>query len=321
MSESPAYPRRYCPVCGAQGPAQFKPGPGGRPDASCPTCGSLERHRFLAILLSCLQPTLGKIGTVLDVAPSPQVTPMLERLEPQQLVRIDLGADNRLVDLLGSLTDLPLGDDSVDLIVCYHVLEHIPDDRRAMREIARVLRPGGMAILQVPWRPGTVTDEDPSAPESERRVRFGQADHVRYYGDDFEDRLVAAGLRFTRVTPRILIGDAMSGLLKLVPTETSWLATPAVEPSLPPADPGPPTELVRTLDTIVGQLGSLHSDLAAARARSRSLKRRLEQLESAPRPIVRRWLAAHAPAPAKRFVRSARARARGWNQAAKRQRT
>jgi SAM-dependent methyltransferase len=254
---------------------------------------------------------------VLDVAPSAQVTPVLERLRSERLVRIDLGADNRRVDVLGSLTDLPLADDSVDLMVCYHVLEHIPDDRRAMREIARVLRPHGMAILQVPWRPGTVTDEDPGAPEAERRVRFGQADHVRFYGDDFEDRLVQAGLGFHRVTPRTLLGDAMSGLLKLVPTETCWLATPDANARVPPLANGQRTELVSTLETLVGELESLHADLATARTQSKSLQRRLDRLEAAPPAVMRRWLASHAPAPAKAVARSARALARDWIQSAK----
>ena len=106
MTEIQDYPRRYCPVCGAVVQRDFRPGPGGRPDAACPRCVSLERHRFLAVLLDVLRPMLGDIDVLLDVAPTPQVTPLLDGLGARRSVRLDLGADNRLVDVLGSLTAL-----------------------------------------------------------------------------------------------------------------------------------------------------------------------------------------------------------------------
>ena len=105
----------------------------------------------------------------------------------------DPGADSRIVNVQASLTQLPLPDASVGLMICFHVLEHIPDDAAAMAEIGRVLAPGGIAVVQVPRREGVPTDEDPDAPPEERLRRFGQRDHVRFYGDDFEDRLRAAG--------------------------------------------------------------------------------------------------------------------------------
>lgn len=93
------------------------------------------------------------------------------------------------------ITALPFGDDSFDLILCSHVLEHVPDDRTAMRELFRVLAPGGMAIVMVPIdldRP--VTDEDPTVTDPKERIRrFGQFDHVRQYGRDYTARLRTAG--------------------------------------------------------------------------------------------------------------------------------
>ena len=80
------------------------------------------------------------------------------------------------------------------------MLEHIADDAAAIREIARVLSPGGKALIVVPRRPGVPTDEDPSLPEERRIARFGQWDHVRMYGDDLEDRLGAAGLSVRSVS-------------------------------------------------------------------------------------------------------------------------
>ena len=221
------YPRRYCPACNNVVKREFRKGPGGRPDAACPRCGSLERHRFLAVLLGLLRPALGDIGVLLEVAPSRQTTPLLAELGARHHLRTDLGFDSRLVDALTDLTRLPHRDGSIDLLVCYHVLEHVPDDRAAMAEIARVLAPGGAALLQVPWRPGTMTDEDPDAPVEERLARFGQEDHVRYYGDDFETRLMDAGLSLRRVTPGGLLGEPVSAWMKLRADEAVWIARPA----------------------------------------------------------------------------------------------
>jgi SAM-dependent methyltransferase len=272
------YPRRYCTVCEKTRTSAFKPGPGGRPDVRCPGCGSLERHRFLAVLLDLLAPSLGQIGVLLDVAPSPQSTPLLRRLAPRAHVRLDLGADNRLVDVLGSLTQLPLPDASVDLLVCYHVLEHVPDDRAAMREIARVLGDNGIGLLQVPHRPGTLTDEDPSAGPEERLRRFGQADHVRWYGDDLEDRLVESGLSVQRLTPRSVIGDEMSAWLKLRPDEMSWLVRPASDATVPPRVEPLPTVLTATLDALVAELADQHGRLLRTRERVEGLRRKRANL-------------------------------------------
>lgn len=274
------YPRRYCSVCGHVVRKEFLPGPGGRPSASCPRCRSLERHRFFALLVDILKPMLTDLDVLLDVAPSRQTTPILARLEPKIHTRIDLGADNRLVDVLGSLTELPLGDDSVDLLTCYHVLEHIPDDTAAMREIARVLGPNGMGILQVPYRPGTVTDEDPAAGPEERLRRFGQADHVRYYGDDFEDRLVDSGLSIQRITPVSLIGREMATWLHLNPVEMVWLVRPVANAAVPPREQPGATALTATFDALLRELADQHRMLLEARARAAGLRARIEDLEA-----------------------------------------
>lgn len=84
-------------------------------------------------------------------------------------------------------------------MIAYHVLEHIPDDRRAMREMFRVLKPGGWAAVQVPIRDAPDTYEDASVDTDEERTeKFGQFDHVRHYGwQDFADRLTQAGFAVT----------------------------------------------------------------------------------------------------------------------------
>ena len=93
------------------------------------------------------------------------------------------------------ITALPRPDDTFDAVLCNHVLEHVPDDGAAMREMHRVLRPGGLAIMQHPIdtsRAETFEDPDTAAPDA-RMQAYGQEDHVRLYGRDFADRLVAAG--------------------------------------------------------------------------------------------------------------------------------
>ncbi len=218
-----------CPICAAFS-SQLAPGPGGRPLASCPNCGSLERHRFLYLLLQSFrrQALLG--DAVCDVAPSSQLSPLIQSLRPNAYISIDYdpAADGRLVKAAASLTQLPLKDASVGLLVCLDVLEHIPDDHEAMSEIRRVLVPGGIALLQVPWRDGP-TDEDPNASEADRLRRFGQRDHVRYYGEDFIERLRVASLAVSVVTPGALLGLETCGALGLLPSEQIWVCSPPNE--------------------------------------------------------------------------------------------
>jgi SAM-dependent methyltransferase len=181
--------RRACPVCGGRF-LRFRAAQGRR-GAACPRCGSLERHRHLWLYLQRRLDVESRPLATVHVAPDPALDRRL-RACPGEYVSGDLGAVRGEREL--DLTDLWLDDATVDLLIAYHVLEHIPDDAAAFREIARVLRPDGVALLQVPTRPGP-TVEDPSAPPPERLRRFGQADHVRVYGDDFAARLGASGLR------------------------------------------------------------------------------------------------------------------------------
>jgi SAM-dependent methyltransferase len=228
----PASPVSLCPVCGAAN-LGFATTPTGRPRALCPQCSCLERHRFLTLLLPAVVAERPPSGVVLDVAPSRQVSPLIRAIRPEGYVSMDFdpAADGRLVDIRASLTDIPLPDASVSVLVCYHVLEHVPDDLRAMGEIARVLAPDGVALVQVPWR-NAPTDEDPSASPEERLVRFGQADHVRWYGVEFVPRLEASGLRAQELVPEKFLDERVVALLGLMRGERVWLCTPADSPGI-----------------------------------------------------------------------------------------
>ena len=127
-----------------------------------------------------------------------------------------------------------------------------------------MLAPGGTALVQVPIRFGTTTDEDPGAPEEERVVRFGQADHVRYYGDDFEDRLSKHGLSFHRILPADLLGPALCDYLKVVHHEPVWVVRRGPEPVEPVAFPG----LMGLHDAMLTQLANRTRERDRARRRA-----------------------------------------------------
>ncbi len=177
------------------------------PNVICWTCGSHERHRALWLLLNSQHPELlAQTRSLLHFAPEPGIGGHLRALLGRRYVTADL-VEGR-ADLVLDLNRLALEDASYDAIVCSHVLEHIPDDRRAMSEMRRVLRPGGWALIAVPINTEAPTLEDPSvtAPEDRRRV-FWQEDHVRLYGMDIADRLGEAGFEVSVERPADAISE------------------------------------------------------------------------------------------------------------------
>jgi SAM-dependent methyltransferase len=182
--------RRTCPICGYHG-VFISVGHPSRWDARCPQCGSRERHR-----LTHLWVTEGggdKLAgrRILHFAPEKAV---MRRMRDNPLYETaDL--HQKGVTHQADITRMPLRDSSYDVIMAHHVLEHIDDDRRAMRELFRLLTPGGVAILSVPLnasRRDTYENPRIAMPE-ERFAHFSGDDHKRYYGLDFADRLTAVG--------------------------------------------------------------------------------------------------------------------------------
>ena len=184
--------RYFCPVCESR--VRRFLGFGDLPDECCPVCASMRRHRLLWLYLTRRSDLFGGIRRrVLHFAPEPAIETRLKRVPSLDYVTADLYAP--LVMDREDITKMTYPDRSFDVVLCSHVLEHVPEDRAAMYELARVLRPGGYAVIMVPYDTTGDTDEDLSVSDpAERERRFGQFDHVRCYGLDLVDRLAEAGL-------------------------------------------------------------------------------------------------------------------------------
>jgi len=165
----------------------------GRKDRQCP-CGSLERHRTLWLFFQERTDLFdGREKRVLHVAPEACLVGKLRERLGTNYITADL-MDPR-ADISLDITDNPFRDNHFDVILCSHVLEHVPDDRKAMREFYRILKPSGWAIFMVPMFTAP-TFEDPTITDPKERERtFGQSDHVRKYGPDFLDRLRESGFK------------------------------------------------------------------------------------------------------------------------------
>lgn len=182
-----------CPCCN-QSFSRFLPaGVARRPNARCPNCGSLERHRMVWLYLQRQTHFLSANLRVLDIAPEEFMQRKLHALTNLDYLSIDLVSPLAMKKM--DVTQLELPDQSFDVAFCNHVFEHIPNDRQAMREVRRVLKPGGWAILQTPVDlTRATTDEDPSITDPQELLRrFGQTDHIRVYGRDLFDRLRETG--------------------------------------------------------------------------------------------------------------------------------
>jgi len=197
--------RRFCPVCGCSC-RSFRPyGRPRRPQARCPSCGSLERHRLLWLFLTAHSDLFdGRPKSVLHLAPEACLEQQLSRRLGRGYLTADL-FQPAMIRM--DLCSVPFPDGHFDAVLCSHVLEHVSDDRRAMGEIRRVLKTSGWAVLQVPIT-GEKTVEDPTVTTpQERERRFGQADHLRAYGLDFPERLQQAGFRVRTITIQELVGE------------------------------------------------------------------------------------------------------------------
>lgn len=164
-----------------------------------PSTLSLERHRLLWLYLKNETDFFTTQKKVLHIAPEQCFLKIFKKQKNLDYITADLYSP--IVDIKADICDLPFNDNSFDVILCNHVIEHIEDDHKAMSELYRVLKTGGMGIFQIPQdlnREKTYEDFSITSPE-EKAKHFGQYDHVRIYGKDYFDRLRNVGFKVQEI--------------------------------------------------------------------------------------------------------------------------
>lgn len=185
--------RFKCPCCGGYFRKFLPAGLKHQPNAVCPVCRCFERHRLLWLYLKNKTNFFKSNLKVLDIAPVPFLQLRFKALPTIDYISADISSPRAMLKM--DITNIPLRDNQFDCIICYHVLEHIPDDRKAITELFRVLKPGGWAIIQSALdinRGKTFEDPSVALPEDRERI-FGWKDHVRIYGKDYKERLEQSG--------------------------------------------------------------------------------------------------------------------------------
>ena len=164
-----------------------------RSNVLSPSTLSLERHRLLWLYLNNETDFFTAPKKVLHFAPEQAFYKLFRKQKNLDYTTTDLFSP--LADVKADICNLPFEDNTYDLILCNHVLEHIPDDSKAMEELYRVLKPGGMGIFQIPQdlkRETTFEDNSITDPKERAKI-FGQYDHVRVYGRDYFSKLRSIG--------------------------------------------------------------------------------------------------------------------------------
>lgn len=194
-------------------------GGGRRENAVCPCCGSLDRERFVHWVLMNKTNIYQSQGKILHFAPEKGIE---RRLREKPGYRT---ADIRPVaDEMQDITNIKHEDASFDFIILNHVMEHVADERRAFRELARCIKPDGKIILSVPicWEGPTV--EVTAVKTDEERLRlYGQKNHVRLYGNDIGQRLESMGFQVTKFTVKDDVPQEEAAKMNLIMADTVWV--------------------------------------------------------------------------------------------------
>ncbi len=182
-----------CPICENKFRKMLPYGNKGAINRLCPSCLSLERHRLIWLYLKEKTAFFTENLKVLHIAPEQSFLKRFKALGNLDYTTGDL--ESPIVDVHFDIQNIPFEDNTFDVVMANHVLEHIPDEYKATSELYRILKPGGWAILQVPINPNfKETYEDKSITDpKEREKHFGQYDHLRYHGLDYASRLEKSG--------------------------------------------------------------------------------------------------------------------------------
>ncbi|EAR00739.1 Glycosyltransferase [Maribacter sp. HTCC2170] len=170
-----------------------------RDNVLSPSTLSLERHRLLWLFLRNKTDFFSAQLNVLHFAPEQAFYNRFKKLKNITYTTTDL--DSPLADVQADICNLPFKDNTFDVIFCNHVLEHIPDDKKAMEELYRILKPKGWGVFQIPQDlKREYTFEDDSITDKKERAKiFGQYDHVRIYGRDYFNKLKTVGFEVDEI--------------------------------------------------------------------------------------------------------------------------
>jgi SAM-dependent methyltransferase len=221
----------YCQICGNNFKRFF---PNGKEDpewenavgiryrenAFCPKCKSLDRERLLYHFLENeILPSINKKIRLLHIAPELHIRKILRKRHDIEYLSADI--DPKLGQVKMDITAIGYPDNYFDAVICNHVLEHVSDDRKAIREIFRILGLGGWAIMQVPIDlKREDTFEDPNIKTlQDRRQFYGVQTHVRIYGLDYKNRLEECGFNVKQIKYARQLGKDMVDKLSLDPDE------------------------------------------------------------------------------------------------------
>jgi SAM-dependent methyltransferase len=197
---------RDCPVCTKSSKKFEKAGIVPREDARCMYCNALERHRLTWLFFKNRTDLFnGHAKRMLHVAPEEPFEKLLKKKIGIGYLTADLYNPAAMVKM--DISDIQFDDETFDVIYCSHVLEHVSNDKRAIKEFYRVLKTSGWAILLVPIT-AAKTFEDPLVTDPMERLKlFGQEDHVRCYGPDYAERLAEGGFVVEIVKPKDFLGS------------------------------------------------------------------------------------------------------------------
>jgi predicted SAM-dependent methyltransferase len=189
-----------------------------RQNVLSPSTLSLERHRLLWLYLKNETDFFTTRKKVLHMAPEQCFLNRFKNLK-HEYITADLNSP--IADVKADITDLPFEENTFDIIFCNHVLEHIPDDTKAMKELYRVMKKGGMGVFQIPQDLNRdTTFEDNSITDKKERAKiFGQYDHVRIYGLDYFDKLRSIGFKVEEVNYTQKISSELSSRYRLMEGE------------------------------------------------------------------------------------------------------
>ena len=168
---------------------------------------SLERHRLMWLYLQKETDFFTEKLKVLHIAPEQSFYKRFRKMKNLDYTTCDLNSP--IADVKADIQNLPFEDNSFDVIFCNHVLEHVEDDKKALSELYRVMKPGGWGIFQVPIRYQLEkTFEDPTITDKKERIeKFGQYDHVRVYGTDYYSTLESIGFKVEKVNLSLKLSD------------------------------------------------------------------------------------------------------------------